>query len=220
LAQEDLMVKREALQVVRDAIDNVGRCDNVNFFRPYEPVAAEKLPEGIANRRIFRNDTLELELLFKAPPKPDETQPGAAPPEPAPPEPPKPADGDKPEGNKADGDKPDGDKAADADKAGDAKAGDAKDDPAKKKEPPPVLSGASKLRNIAPDRKAVNLTGLFFRIHQRNAKGEVVTAELPLEGGKLEADKSVELKKELTFKGFDLKAPADRAPIEVELVTD
>jgi hypothetical protein len=59
LAQEDLWVKRELVNVIRTAMDTVGH------FTKFEPQQKPALPPGAVGAQYFRNSNWELELIFE-----------------------------------------------------------------------------------------------------------------------------------------------------------
>ncbi len=61
LAQEDFWVRREMLFMIREAMDSMAVLKDVT---PPQ-TAAEKLPEGIVGKKVFRNANWELTLLFE-----------------------------------------------------------------------------------------------------------------------------------------------------------
>jgi hypothetical protein len=70
LAMEDLWIKRDLVDIVRDVLDKTSKMEATEAVRPSDPDAKEKLakaglPEGAVARFILANATWELDLIVE-----------------------------------------------------------------------------------------------------------------------------------------------------------
>lgn len=204
LAQEEVWVKHELLNMVRATLAAVARFEDVRTFKAVESQAFDvkspdrPTPDAVA-RHLLRNPNWELELIVElktkaaideaekkaAEPKEkpaEETKPVAAPPVPIKPEPGKPAE----------------------------------------KEPLfLVLSPKSNLRNIHAGKLQLPLTGLTFNLEQRDEDGkpiDIPAVQLIIEGEPVDPGQAREIGRYVVLEGFDATAPQHK--IEGFLVED